>query len=160
MSWSRDKSVILSQVSTRIIMVLAVALAVALPILHANGIFFSMGRMSVAADSATQIISNTLFVILVYYVFCIPAFVALFSLDRLLAAIKRNEVFTAGNVRYLRIISWACFAAAFVLLAGSFVYLLFFALAILATFFGIVLRVVKNLFAAAVELQNENDYTI
>jgi hypothetical protein len=97
---------------------------------------------------------------LVYYAFCIPAFVALFSLDRLLAAIKRSEVFTAGNVRYLRIISWACFAAAFVLLVGSFAHLFFFALAILAAFFGIVLRVVKNLFAAAVELQNENDYTI
>jgi hypothetical protein len=158
MSWNRDRSVILSQVSTRVIMVLAVALAIILPFLHTNGIY--LGRMSLAADGTTIYISNTTLVIGVYYAFCIPAFVALFSLDRLLAAIKRNEVFTASNVRYLRIISWACFAAAFVLLAGSFIFLLFLALAILATFFGIVLRVVKNLFAAAVELQAENDYTI
>jgi hypothetical protein len=152
MSWNKDKSVILSQVSTRVIMVLAVMLAVALPFFRTGGIY--IGRMSVAA-------ADVLPFMLAYYAFCIPAFVALFSLDRLLAAIKRNEVFTAGNVRYLRLISWACFAAAFVLLiAGSLVHLLFLALAILATFFGVVLRVVKNLFAAAVELQDENNYTI
>jgi hypothetical protein len=151
MLWNRNKSVILSQVSTRVIMVLAIALAIILPFLRTGGIF--VGRMSIAA-------SDTLLIMLIYYAFCVPAFVALFSLDRLLTAIKRNEVFTARNVRYLRVISWACFAAAFVLLAGGFIYLLFLALAILATFFGIILRVVKNLFAAAVELQNENDYTI
>jgi hypothetical protein len=151
MSWNKDKSVTLSQVSTRVIMLLAVALAAVLPFFLAEGI--SIGRMSVAAD-------NVLPIMLVYYAFCVPAFVALFSLDRLLAAIKRDEVFTAGNVRYLRAISWACFAAAFVLLAGGFIHILFLALAILATFFGIVLRVVKNLFAAAVELQDENNYTI
>ncbi|MDR0350034.1 MAG: DUF2975 domain-containing protein [Coriobacteriales bacterium] len=152
MSWNKDRSVILSQVSTRVIMVLAVMLGVALPFFRTGGIY--LGRMSVAA-------TDVLPLMLVYYAFCIPAFVALFSLDRLLAAIKRDEVFTEGNVRYLRIISWACFAAAFVLLAGSLVlHILFLALAILAIFFGVVLRVVKNLFAAAVELQDENNYTI
>ena len=151
MGWNRDRSVVLSQVSTRVIMGLGALLAIALPLLCANGFF--VGRAFVRAE-------NVLLILPVYYAFCVPAYAALFSLDRLLAAIKRGEVFTAGNVRYLRRISWACVAAAIVLLAGTWVSVTFFALAVLAAFFGVVLRVVKNLFAAAVELQDENDYTI
>jgi hypothetical protein len=132
-------------------MVLGVALAVALPFLCTGG-FFS-GRAFVHAQ-------NVMLIRPAYYAFCVPAYTALIALDRLLAAIKRNRVFTKGNVRYLRIISWACFAAALTLAVSSVVSIAFFAIAVLAAFFGVVLRVVKNLFAAAVALQDENDYTI
>ena len=151
MSWSRDRSVILSQISTRIIMVLGVVLGVVLPFLCVFGFFDER------AFIATQ---NVMLILPVYYTFCVPVYVALFSLDRLLAAVKLDKVFTAQNVRYLRIISWASFAAALVLLVSSLVSITFFALAIVAAFVGIILRVVKNLFAAAVELQEENDFTI
>ncbi|HBT95516.1 MAG TPA: DUF2975 domain-containing protein [Coriobacteriia bacterium] len=151
MSWSKDSSLVLSQASTRIVMALGALLAVALPFL-CMGDFF-IGRAFIATE-------NILYLMPVYYAFCIPAYTALFALDRLLAAVKRSEVFTAQNVRYLRIISWACIAAAIVLLISSFISITFFALAILATFFGIILRVVKNLFAAAVVLKTENELTI
>jgi len=151
MSWSRDRSIVLSQVSTRIIMALGVIIAIALPFLCTSGFFDNRAFIS------TQ---NVMFIMPAYYGFCVPAYIALFSLDRLLAAVKREEVFTAQNVRYLRIISWTCFAAALVLLISTLVSITFFALAIIATFFGIILRAVKNLFAAAVELQDESNYTI
>jgi len=96
-----------------------------------------------------------------YLCFCVPAFGALWALDRLLCAVRREEVFTSGNVRYLRIISWCCFAAGAILLVGCFfVSINLVIVAVLAAFFGIVIRVVKNLFAAAVALKDENDYTI
>ncbi len=151
MSWSKDRSVVLSQVSTRIVMVIGAILAVVLPFLCMSDFF--IGRAFIDTK-------HILYLMPVYYAFCIPAYVALFALDRLLAAVKQGEVFTARNVRYLRIISWACIAAAIVLLISSFISITFFALAILATFFGIILRVVKNLFAAAVVLKTENELTI
>jgi hypothetical protein len=161
MMWSKDKSVILSQVSTRAIMAAGALLAIALPFLCAGDAFF--GRALIEAQNAALILPT-------YYAFCVPAYTALFSLDRLLAAVKRGEVFTGGNVRCLRVISWACFAAALVLAVAAYVSLAlavspyvcvaFFALAVVAAFFGVVLRVVKNLFAAAVELQDESDHTI
>jgi hypothetical protein len=132
-------------------MVLGIALGIALPFLTAGG-FFS-GRALISAESVPLLMP-------VYYAFCVPAYVALVALDRLLAAVKRDEVFTTRNVRYLRVISWACFAAALVLFISSFVSVVFFAVAILATFFGIILRAMKNLFAAAVRIKSEHDFTI
>jgi len=151
MSWSRDRSIVLSQVSTRIIMALGVILAIALPFLCTSGFFDN--RAFIAAQ-------NVMLIMPAYYCFCVPAYIALFSLDRLLAAVKREEVFTPKNVRYLRIISWACFAAALILAISALVSITFFAFAIISTFFGIILRAMKNLFAAAVELQDESNYTI
>jgi hypothetical protein len=96
-----------------------------------------------------------------YYVCCIPALAALFLLDRLLTNIRQERVFTEENVKALRAISWCCFAEAFILAAAA----LYFAPILLAVsaavaFFGLILRVVKNVIAAAVALKAENDFTI
>jgi hypothetical protein len=138
-------------VCTRIVIALLFVLAVALPIATQSGLL----------DNQAFIDPRKIVMVLpVYYLFCLPALVALVALDRMLVAIKGGQVFTSGNVRFLRVISWACFAAAVVLLAGTFVSIFFAVIALLAAFFGIILRVVKNLFAAAVELKAENDFTI
>ena len=81
-------------------------------------------------------------------------------LHRLLRNISEEEVFIQENVRSLRIMSWCLIAAALVYLVGSLFdwYLVVFAAA--AAFVGLILRVVKNVFAQAVELKNENDFTI
>lgn len=147
--WNRDRSVLLSLVCTRIIMALAILLALMLVMTTwiAPGYFFY------AYDSLPLTVT--------YFGFCLPAFGALWSLDRLLCAVRKEEVFSSDNVRYLRIISWCCFGAGAILLTGSIlVSLNLIILAVLAAFFGIVIRVVKNLFAAAVALKNENDFTI
>jgi len=149
--WSRDRSVLLSLWATRLVAALAIALAVALPLLTRSGFFEQRALLPEGSIS---------WLMPIYYSFLVPASVALFSLDRLLAAIRHEQVFTAGNVLYLRIISWCCFLAAAILAASTLASVVFGALAILAVFFGVILRVVKNLFAAAVALQAESDYTI
>ena len=132
-------------------MVLGLLLAIGLPFLCFSDFF----------EQRALIDSNLIVWLMpVYYAFCVPAYVALIFLDRLLVAIKKGEVFTVKNVRFLRGISWCCFAAAGILLVSGLVSIVFVALAILAAFFGLILRVVKNLFAAAVALKDENDYTI
>lgn len=149
--WNQDRSVLLSVVCTRVVMVLALALAVALPFLCSSGFFEH--RALISPESIPLLMP-------VYYSFCVPAFIALIALDKLLGAVRKGAVFTPGNVRFLRIISWCCFAAALILLASSFVSVVFFVLAVLAAFFGVILRAVKNLFAAATQLKEENDFTI
>ena len=146
--WSRNKSVLLSLVCTRIIIVLALLLA---------------GLLIFATWYWPDTVHgyNTFTLTITYLCFCVPAFGALLALDRLLHAIRKEEVFTAGNVRCLRIISWCCFGAGAILLVGTvFLSNDLIIIAVLAAFFGIVMRVVKNLFAAAVALKAENDYTI
>ncbi|WP_367924599.1 DUF2975 domain-containing protein [uncultured Ruthenibacterium sp.] len=98
--------------------------------------------------------------IAVTYASGIPAAVVLWCLHQLLRNISEEEVFIQENVRSLRIMSWCLIAAALVYLVGSAFdwYLIVFAVA--AAFVGLILRVVKNVFAQAVELKNENDFTI
>ena len=97
---------------------------------------------------------------LILYLCCVPAMAALLCLDRLLRNIRREEVFTEGNVKLLRALSWLCFAtAAIFAIAGRF-YLLFIAAAVAGAFIGLILRVVKNVIQQAVLIKAENDYTI
>ncbi|MDR0875748.1 MAG: DUF2975 domain-containing protein [Clostridiales Family XIII bacterium] len=96
-----------------------------------------------------------------------PALVALFCLHRLLSHIRAEEVFTAKNIRLLRAISWACFAASIVFFVGFFACIplvgiqpSFFVVGAFAGFAGLIMRVVKNVIDAARELKDENDFTI
>lgn len=149
--WSRDRSVLLSIVATRIIAILALALALALPGLIEHGFF---------SNRFLLLEENIRWLMPFYYSFLVPAAIALYALERLLAAIRSEQVFTARNVRYLRIITWCCFFAGLIMLVSTVTSIVFAVLAILTAFFGVILRVVKNLFAAAVALQDESDYTI
>ena len=149
--WSSIKSVKLSLICTRCVIVLVVACAVGLPkmmdrYLEYAGIYSNMMQ------------ADPLMVIL--YVCCIPAMVALICLDRLLANIKREEIFTDKNVKLLRIISWCCFAVSIIFACAGKYYLLFIAAAIAAAFIGLILRVVKNVIERAKEIKSENDFTI
>jgi hypothetical protein len=96
-----------------------------------------------------------------YYACCVPAIAALLLLDRLLSNITKGKVFTEENVKALRAISWCCFAEAFILaIAALYFAPILFAVAIVTAFFGLILRVVKNVIDAAVALKAENDFTI
>lgn len=148
--WNKDKSVMLSSVCTRIVIAVVVAVAIALPFLYKSG-FFLQRSLPPNADA---------YLLPVLYAACIPAFIALLLLDRLLANIRHGNVFTPANVRILRVLSWVCFAAAAVLFGGGFVSYVFALIGAMAAFIGLILRVVKNVFAAAVALKDENDFTI
>jgi Flp pilus assembly protein TadB len=90
----------------------------------------------------------------------VPAAYLLYSLFRLLRRIETGQVFTADNVELLRRISWSCFAGAIIALISLFYYYPWVFVAVAAAFMGLIVRVVKNVVAQAVELQNEADYTV
>lgn len=149
--WNSNKSLQLSCICTRLVMVLVVACAIALPYLM--DIYQSIGIYYV-----NEI--NTKIFMIILYVCCIPALAALYSLDRLLVNIKKEDVFITKNVAYLRTISWCCFGVAILVAMAGYYYLLFYFVAIVAAFIGLILRVVKNVIDQAITIKAENDFTI
>ena len=92
---------------------------------------------------------------------CLPAaLAALYSLIRLLKNILDGEIFIHGNVLHLRLLSWYCAAVALITLAAGYFYLPFYLVGLAAVFFTLILRVIKNVFAAAIEIKNENELTV
>ncbi|MDR2156999.1 MAG: DUF2975 domain-containing protein [Clostridiales Family XIII bacterium] len=149
--WNAKRSVKLSSVCTKAVIIAAIGLACALPFLYRSGFFVTYGRPNQDAGS--------LLLPLIYSCYA-PALTALFSLNKLLTNIRNGDVFTARNVRMLRIISWSCYVAALLLSLGVPINLMFGIMAVLIAFIGLIVRVVKNVIAAAAELKSENDFTI
>jgi len=112
-------------------------------------------HISVPARNA----GDALFLITIY-VGSIPAAALLALLYALLRQIGSGRVFINKNVGYLRHISWCCFAGAVLSIASAFYYVPWFAPGIAAAFMGLIIRVVKNVVAEAVALQDESDLTI
>ena len=79
---------------------------------------------------------------------------------KLLFNIKKGDIFITANVKYLRRISWCCFAVAAITFVGGIFYVPFGFIAIAAAFVGLMLRVVKNVMQNAVEIKTENELTI
>ena len=86
--------------------------------------------------------------------------VAVLSLIAMLKRIWKEHPFCRQNVISLKIISICCFCVSLITFVGSFYCRMFIFIAAAAGFFGIILRVVKNVIQRATELQNENDLTI
>lgn len=148
MNWSKDRSIRLSKVCTVLIGLVLAALCVLSPWSRLFSVQLVYKDLTINWYTVTLV------------VFAVPAYTALVSLYRLLNNISRGEVFVQVNVRCLRIISWCCFGAAAVFLASSLYSTSWVVLTVAALFGGLVLRVVKNVFAAAVALKDEHDLTI
>ena len=99
------------------------------------------------------------FVVCVYLAM-IPAGAILVLLDKLLTNIRKEKVFEHVNVKYLRVISYCCFAIAAIAAVMSLWRVLGLIIAAAFGFVGLLLRVLKNVFEQAVILREENDLTV
>ena len=147
--WNPGKSVQASSICTKIVIVLVICAVFAAP--------FMVKSYAAYAGKNPHLIGPLLATI---YAGTVPGLAALVSLDRLLANLKKKDVFIEKNVKYLRVISWCSFAVSAILFLSGFYYLLFLVVAIAAAFFGLILRVVKNVIEQAVAIKDENDFTI
>lgn len=86
--------------------------------------------------------------------------IAVLSLMAMLKRIWKEHPFCRQNVVSLKTISVCCFFVSLITFVGSFYCRTFIFIAAAAGFFGIILRVVKNVIQRATELQKENDLTI
>lgn len=92
---------------------------------------------------------------------CVPAVLyALWCMDTLLRNILKNQVFISDNVRCIRRIRWCCAAVSLICLIAAILYQPLVFLAVIMAFLALVVSVVKNVIAAAVELREENDLTV
>lgn len=104
---------------------------------------------------------NTAHTVIATFYTCVPfAAIAIYLLIRLLLRIRRSDVFVAENVSALRGLSWCCAAVCMITAVAGFFYFPFFAVCAAAGFIALILRVVKNAFADAVDIKNENELTI
>ena len=158
--WTKSKSATLSLVCTRILIAAFIAIAVALPFLVNGGPFFGMS--STAGSLLFYMSRETALALYVCAYACfVPAMIALFSLDLLMRNIRKELVFSRVNVKCLRTISWCCFAVAVIMLCcWPSLSNVLPVVSAAAAFFGILMRVVKNVIDAACEIKDENDFTI
>lgn len=147
--WTPSKSAFLSTVCTRLVIVLIALFLVLAPRLVQQYILLA------DKDPAVRIS-----LLITLYAVCVPALLAMFNLDRLLGSIRQQAVFIPANVARLRRISWCSFAVALIFAVSGTYYILFLIVAFMAAFFGLILRVVKNVIEQAVQLKQENDLTV
>lgn len=147
--WNKSKSLMLSIFCTRLFLVLLAIVVVFAP----QVIRWFFGE-SEAMLSIHGYLRATI------YTEAVPASAILLCLHRLLRNIRRNKVFEEENIRLLRVISWGSIAAGIVALVSAFYYSSFWIVAVACAFFGLILRVIKNVFEQALEIKNENDFTI
>ena len=94
------------------------------------------------------------------YLGCIPAVVLLVLLFAILSRLGSGQVFVRKNVQCLRYISWCCFSGAIISAVSMLYWIPWGAVSVAAAFMGLIVRVIKNIIAKAVSLQDEADFTI
>ena len=99
--------------------------------------------------------------ILVGFYLCVPfVLFALWCVEKLLRNILDNQVFVDDNVRYIRRIRWCCAGVSLICLVVCVLYQPLIFLAVIMAFLALIVSVVKNVMAAAVEIREENDLTV
>ena len=100
-------------------------------------------------------------VIIVAYYLCAPVVLyALWCIEKLMGNILADRVFVEDNVRFIRRLRWCCLGVSAVCLPAALRYPPLIFLAVIMAFLSLIVSVVKSVFAAAVELREENDLTI
>ena len=99
-------------------------------------------------------------IFLAYYA-CTPVVLfALWNIEKLIRNILAGEVFVRHNARRISRLRWCCLLVSLVCLPATFFYLPLLFMVVIMGFLGLVVSVVANVIAAAVEIREENDMTI
>lgn len=95
-----------------------------------------------------------------FYICAVITAVALWKLEQLLRNILAGQVFVRKNVRHIRTVQWCCGLVSLVCLPAACCYLPLVFMVIIMAFLCLVVSVVAQIMAAAVEIREENDLTI
>ena len=95
-----------------------------------------------------------------FYCCALAVFPALWDLDVLLRNILRREIFIGRNVAAIRHVRWYCVAVSAICLPASFFYQPLIFMVIIMFFLALILSVLGEVMAAAVEIREENDLTV
>lgn len=100
------------------------------------------------------------FFLVTIYAGAVPAAILWHSLFSLLMRVAERQMFCAENVASLRRISWSCTLGAFICVVSASYYLPWLMVTMPAAFVGLIVPVVKNVFALGVAAQTEADLTV
>ena len=148
--WNDSKSLVLSKICVVLFLALLLASAAFAPRIVARLI----GMSAQAHEAGLGLFLATI------YVGCVPAIALLAYLHLLLRRLSAGRVFVSENTVCLRHISWCCFAGSVICLTSALYYIPWGVVGIAAAFMGLVVRVIKNVFAKAVSLQDDAELTI
>ncbi|MFC0179829.1 DUF2975 domain-containing protein [Thorsellia kenyensis] len=119
---------------------------------------FSESLLAEKISSDVHVIFS--FILMTLYSGGILGLLLMYFLLKLLKNILNNQVFIGDNIHYLRVISWICFLGGLIGLISTFYWILWLPVSFMAIFIGLIIRVIKNILAAAITIKEENDYTI
>ena len=99
--------------------------------------------------------------LLLGYVLGCLALTCIVHLYRLLSRIGKNQVFITQNVQYMRYLGWEVGTVALIsLFMGLTTYLPMLLVTVSCSILTLIIRVIRNAFGKAIELQDQVDYTI
>ncbi len=137
----------------------SIVVTVLLLVLVITAVFLLPGIMEVYSKMRGYIDVTELMIAL--YISSVPGIVCTIALLKLLFNIRKSEIFVKANVTILQIISYCCLFVGVEYIAlcyKKYIAMIFVGFA--AIFIGIILRVIKNVFDKAIELREENEFTI
>jgi hypothetical protein len=154
--WNNNKSLFLSRVLTITAAGVAIFVAFFIPTIA------EWYQYMMTVEAAGILDRETMYVpmCITLYVCDALALAALWNLHVLLGNIRKDEVFIPKNTSCLRRISWICMAAGAVCIIFGLWSSIFAFVGMVAIMFGLIMRVLKNVFEKAVEIKSENDFTI
>jgi len=151
MNWTAKKSIVLSQCFVLLFAVLLLALDI-----FCMPFVWALFHISPVLDHGF----GPEPLIVTVYLCSIPAWVILWSLQRLLRRIRNGDVFCEENVRDMRRTSWCCMLVSVICLAAALFHPLLLLIAAAAAFIGLIVRIVRDSFRQAVAMKDELDFTV
>ena len=154
--WNNNRSLFLSRILTIAAAGVAVFVAFFIPTIAE----WYQYEMTVEAAGILDRETMYLPMCITLYVCDALALAALWNLHILLKNISKDQVFIPKNTACLRWLSWICMGVGAVLMLFGLWSSIFAFFGMCAVMFGLIMRVLKNVFEKAVEIKSENDFTI
>ena len=150
MNWSHKQSIFLTKICIWLFVAGYLFVLAACPFLVKRFLFYSY----------TAYRKPPAFFMITLYACAVPVGIILFRLNQLVEAIGKEDIFTASNIRRLRVISWMCGITGLFCFFSMSYYLPWGIPGCCMILMCLLIRVIKNVFERAKELKDENDFTI
>ncbi len=143
------KSIIASIWVVRILLLLLAASAFFVPVIGEGYSLLATNTTNIAFSVAVGI-----------YALYLPALGTMVALHMLLSNINKGNVFVKKNTTYLTLVCAGVFLVGVISFFISLVSWVFSLISLAFLFVGLILLVLRNIFNYAVEIKEENDFTI
>lgn len=153
---NRKLSVIISIVLTAVMFAGTIALAFLMPAF----LKYLLGLPGLNGELMNLAPYQTTIVYIAAYAELALMLTGLVLLFALLLLVQRKKVFTMPAVELIRYISWCLIFMGIIMIALTFFSIIALLVGAAVLFFGLTIRVVKNVIESAVYLKEENDLTI